>query len=159
MANSKKTGRLSRLEYLDVLQNEYVVAELRKKIYPKKKDRDYLTRVLEGKKEKIQNICMKDGLPSIFTNDRVRQSFYNGVYGDIGYPDFHYKDAENKEEFYEKDFHYYYWSGSDFKVNEQGEIKTGKLVSIDRDKSIAHIKLKGDSETRPFMMEFISRIV
>jgi len=159
MTNRKKTGRLSRLEYLDVLQTEYVVAELRKKIYPKKKDRDYLSRVLEGKKDKVQNICMKDGLPSIFTNDLVRGSFYKSVYGEIGYPDFNYKDPENREEFYERDFHYYYWSGTDFKVDENGEIKTGKLVSIDRDNSLAHIKLKGDSETRPFKMESVSRVV
>ena len=159
MTNGKKTGRLSRLEYLDVLQTEYVVAELRKKIYPKKKDRDYLLRVLEGKKDKIQNICMKDGLPSLFTNDLVRLSFYKSVYGDIGYPDFHYKDADNKEEFYERDFHYYYWSGTDFKVNETGEIKVGKLSSIDRDNSIVHIKIKGDSETRQFKMESASRVV
>lgn len=157
--NSKKTARLSRLEYLDALQTEYVVTELRKKIYPKKKDRDYLGRVLEGKKEKIQNICMKDGLPSIFTNDLVRESFYKSIYGEIGYPDFQYKDAENKQEFYEKDFHYYYWSGTDFKVKEVGMVKVGKLISIDRDHSLAHIKLKGDPETRPFKMESVSRVV
>ena len=56
----KKTRHLSTYEYLQVLQIEYIVAELRKKIYVKKKDKDFYRRVLEGIEKKIKDISTKD---------------------------------------------------------------------------------------------------
>jgi len=159
MEQSKKTRHLSTYSYLQALQLEYIVAELRKKIYIKKKDKDFYGRVLSGKKKKIIDICLRNSLPSIFTSDEEKVIFYNQIYNPFGYPDFCYRNNEQVQEFKAKDFYYYYHKDSDFKVNQAGDIKIGTLVSVDEENEIAVIKLKGEEKNSIYPLGVIARII
>ena len=154
-----KTRNLSTYDYLQILQVEYIVAELRKKVYVKKKDKDFYKRVLDGKEKKIKDICLRNSLPSIFEDSRVKSECYSHVYPTVGYPDFHYKNDEQVQEFKAKDFYYYFYKGADFRLIEEGVTKVGTLVSVDEENQIAYIKLKGEELERPFTTESVARII
>jgi hypothetical protein len=155
----EKTRNLSTYEYLEILQVEYIVAELRRKIYVKKKDKTYYSRVLEGKERKIKDICQRNSLPSVFEDSGIKSETYPIVYPTFGYPDFHYKNDEQIMEFKAKDFYYYYHKGSDFRVNLNGSTKVGTLCSIDEENGVAYIKLKGEELSKPFTTDVIARIL
>lgn len=157
--DKEKTRNLSTYEYLQILQVEYIVAELRRKIYVKKKDKSYYSRVLEGKERKIKDICQRNSLPSLFEDGGVRAGCYANVYPATGYPDFHYKNDEQIQEFKAKDFYYYFYKGSDFRVVEEGVTKVGTLISVDEENQVAYIKLKGDESDRPFSINSVARII
>lgn len=156
---SKKTRNLSTYEYLQVLQIEYIVAELRKKVYVKKKDKEFYKRVLVGKEKKIKDICLRNSLPSIFTSEESKGKCYSEVYNPYSYPEFHYKNDEQVQEFKAKDFYYYYYKGSDFRVNVEGNIMVGTLVSVNEESKVAYIKLKGESVDTPFTLDVVARII
>ena len=156
---SSKTRHLSTYEYLQILQIEYIVAELRKKVYVKKKDRDFYKRVLEGKEKKIKDICLRNSLPSLFEDDTTKAEVYAEVYKAYGYPSFHYKNDEQIQEFKAKDFYYYYYKGADFRVKEGEEVKVGTLVSVDEENKIVYLKLKGEELERPFTTDSVARII
>lgn len=156
---SSKTRDLSTYEYLQILQVEYIVAELRRKVYVKKKDKDFYKRVLTGKEKKIKDICLRNSLLSIFDCDETKAKCYKMVYMPSGYPSFHYKNDDQVQEFKVKDFYYYYYKGSDFRVDVEGNIMIGALSSVDEENNVAYIKLKGDSELTPFTLNVIARII
>ena len=156
---SNHTTHLSTYEYLQVLQLEYVVTELRKKVYIKRKDREFFKRVLVGKEKKIKDICLRNSLPSLFEDEDTKRRCYQEVYGEFGYPNFHYKNHEQVEEFRVKDFYYYYSKDSDFKVKFNDGIKIGILHSVDEANKVANIKVKGEEEIKPFSLENIARII
>lgn len=159
MEQPKKTRHLSTYNYLQVLQLEYIVAELRRKIYVKKKDKDFYSRVLVGKEKKIRDICLRNSLPSLFTSDEEKSNYYGQVYSKFGYPDFCYRNDEQVQEHKAKDFYYYFYKDSDFKVNEEGNIKIGTLISVDEESGVVHIKLKGEEKSRPFDVSAVARII
>lgn len=60
-------------EYFHVIQREYLMAEFRRKIYFSPKDKRYFSRVMEFKREKIEDIAKRNQLMSIFTSpDKMR---------------------------------------------------------------------------------------
>ena len=59
---------LSVAEYFHVIQREYLMAEFRRKIYFSPKDKRYFSRVMEFKREKIEDIAKRNQLMSIFTS-------------------------------------------------------------------------------------------
>lgn len=64
----KKTRNLSVAEYFEVLQEEYLQAEFRKKIYYNPKDKAYYQRVMDYKAERITDIATRNCLTSIFNS-------------------------------------------------------------------------------------------
>ena len=64
----KKNRNLSVAEYFLIIQKEYLIAEFRKKIYFSKNDKIYYQRVMDGKKNKINDIAKRNRLDSIFNN-------------------------------------------------------------------------------------------
>lgn len=64
---------LSVAEYFHVIQREYLMAEFRRKIYFSPKDKRYFSRVMEFKREKIEDIANRNRLTSIFSSpDKMR---------------------------------------------------------------------------------------
>lgn len=156
-----KIRNLSIYEYLQTLQVEYVVAELRRKIYIKKKDILYYTRVIEAKKQKIVDICLRNSLPSIFNHQQTKELIYREVYREFGYPNFHYKEGfEGVEELQTKDFYHYYVKQTEFKVQVEDGFKVGTLVFVDyENKKFAQVKLRGEREIISVPLQLITRII
>lgn len=127
----EKTRNLPVYDYLRQLQKEYVVAELRKKIYPGFKDKAYYTRVMEGKERKILDIATRNSLPTIFTDRDLRTEIYHLIYKEKGYPNFTYRDELEAESLMDLDRLYYYMNNSQVKFFVNGKMKIGTIVNVD----------------------------
>lgn len=122
-----KSRHLPILDFYEILQLEWICAGLRRKIYPRIKDKNYWERVQVGKKETILKLAEKNSLPSIFDDETMLRTFEKKIYKESSYPNFVYKDENNKheQEFY--DLQNYYLQGSDVRVLIDGDIKLGKI--------------------------------
>ena len=101
----KKNRNLSVAEYFLIIQKEYLIAEFRKKIYFSKNDKIYYQRVMDGKKNKINDIAKRNRLDSIFNNSEKMEDMRAELFDKLGKPKFEMSptDIEN-----------YYASGNEF---------------------------------------------
>jgi hypothetical protein len=123
----KKSRHLSILDFFDTLQVEYILADLRHKIYPRLKDKAYWNKVMVGKKATIEKLATRNSLPSIFTDDSMLRTLEKKVYRDSSYPLFTYRDEQHKMEQEYYDIKYYYLTGAEVRVEIYEDIKTGKV--------------------------------
>ena len=97
MVKKYKSRKISFIEYFESLQREYVVSELRYKIYSNEKDKQYYRdREMLGKRQKIEDISLRNNLENIFTSEYLRCKFYDEVYNKSGLPNFLYRDENDK---------------------------------------------------------------
>lgn len=143
----EKTRNLPVYDYLRQLQKEYIVAELRKKIYPGYKDKAYYTRVMEGKEQKIEDIATRNSLPTIFTDRDLRTEIYHLVYREKGYPNFSYRDELEAESLVDLDRYYYYMNNSQVKFFIKDKMKIGTIISVDFLKDEVVVSCSEDSHT------------
>lgn len=123
-----KTRDLSVAEYFEVLQNEYLVAEFRKKIYYSPKDKSFYGRVMEHKREKIENIARRNNLDSIFNSETKYKEVHDKLFDKLGRPKFQLS---------EKDVTNYYNPGNEFSYEGKAWIldqisENGMLILYNR---------------------------
>lgn len=136
-------------EYFIILQKEYIVAELRKKIYPDVTGKQKSQQIMEGKKKKILDIAMRNGLKTIFIDlklgdislydEDLRVRLYREIYGSGGLPNFIYRDEKQKSRLRPKDKNCYFMPGSEI-LTPDG---IGNLQNTDFDKEVCYVKIKG----------------
>lgn len=107
-----KSRNLSTGEYFEIVQKEYIVAMLRSKIYPSPNDKQYWKRVMDYKKQRIDEIAERNGLKSIFNDEETRKAVNSVMYNEHNVPIF-MNDQDKRN---------YYMSGSEFQYN--GELWT-----------------------------------
>lgn len=107
--NTKKN--LSAAEYFHVVQQEYLMAEFRRKIYFSPKDKRYYERLMQYKREKIEDIGMRYRLLSIFNSVDKVNAIRAELFDPLGQPMFHMS---------EQDWKNYYSVNSDFSY--RGEV-------------------------------------
>lgn len=135
---------ISILEYFERLQIEFLLYELRLKIYPSSKDKKKFRDILEYKKEKIYDISSKNGLSNMFNSVEDKKEIESKVYNEFGNPIFSSK----------KDKYFYYFINSDFSYRGKGV----KLISYNLPDHSAVIKYK-DSTTETVDINHIRRIL
>jgi len=145
---STKSRNISIPDYLEELQIEYFLNELRSKIYPKKKDRDYYKRVYNHKRLKIEDISSKNKIPSIFTDSSLNREYRSRVYLDHGPP-----SLLNSYELV-----YYYRIEEHVKVLLEDSIRVGVMRSINFDSNIAGVQIKGASDVIYLPIKRVTRI-
>jgi len=123
-----KSRDLSNYQFLEILQTEWLVADLRAKIYFRHKDKEYWKKVKEGKRVKIEDISERNNLPSIFTDEGLRKDFEKKVYNLTSIPNFIYRNEEDRQEQEYYDLMYYFNKNSDVRIDFFGEIKVGKVL-------------------------------
>lgn len=133
-------------DYFIILQKEYIVAELRKKIYPDVTGKKKSEEIMAGKKKKVFDMSIKNSIGTIFPDlklgikslydESLRIKLYEEVYGDH-YPNFIYRDKNQEDKLGKKDRNCYFMLGSEFTF----EGNVGNLQSIDFDKGICFIKI------------------
>lgn len=123
----EKSRNIPLYDFFEILQLEYIVAELRAKLYAKQKDKSYWKRVMTGKKETILNIADKNRLVSMFDDEDYRRTLEDKIFNVQGLPNFIYKDDNHKmnQEYY--DLFYYYSKGSDVRFEYMDGLKVGKI--------------------------------
>lgn len=124
-----KTRNWSTAEYFLLVQKEYIQAELRRKIYPNAKDKRYYLKVMNFKKEKIEDISERCKLKNIFNSKEKLQEVKEGLFTPEGVPTF----LEAHE------LAHYYFKGSDFSYD--GEIY--KLFDVNWETNCLFLK-KGE---------------
>jgi hypothetical protein len=149
-----KTRDLPLYEYFTKLQEEYICAELRHKIYPRVKDKQYYSKVKEGKRKTIEDISFRNGLPSIFNSESQKQKVHSIIYKQ-GYPNFIYRDDKEKQSLSFNDKRNYYSVGNDFKINNN--LRVGVLKQIDLEKEICILDI--DNELCQYNISQITRIL
>lgn len=152
-----KSRDLTIVEFFNKLQEEYIIAELRRKIYPKIKDKRFWEKVMEGKHKKINDISLRNSLPNIFNNEAVKAKKYAKIYNETGFPNFIYKDCEDETQMAEFDKKYYYNVGSQVRVFVDGELLIGKIDLVDFE--VGEIVVDLDNDKRSFDIKSITRIL
>lgn len=156
MEKQKSRRSLSRLEYYERLQYEYLIAELRSKIYSSSKDRTYYRdRVMVGKRSNIEDISKRNNLPSIFTSTDVYDIYYNQIYVD-SYPNFMYADECEQLQFEQRDREEYYGQG-EFVILATKE--TCKMIEADLIDGICKVTMRNTKEEKHFKLEELKRIL
>jgi len=152
---------LSYFEYYDKLQREYLLFELRKKIYPSIKDKKYFEKVLSFKKKKILDLSARNQFPSIFSDEQYKNKFYIEFYPKIGFPNFFYRDENDEEIFKEKDFSFYYLEGSEVKfiLGEEVKFRIGIIKEKILEEKIVVIEEKDTKELFDIPLEKVSRFI
>ncbi len=158
----KKSRHLSIYDFLEILQLEYLTAELRKKIYRKEDDTAYYTKVMKFKKQKILDIAKRNSLPCLFDSEETKYKMYDKIYNKKGYPSFVYRNEEDQLTNELKDKRHYYAKGSEVKVTcENNEIIIGEIYKVNLTKGIIFVKPRGESidEVKPHSKENVMRII
>lgn len=174
--NNYKDKDLSIFEFYETLQKEYIVCELRKKIYPRDKDKRYYGKTAEFKESKIKDISERNQLPSIFNSESVKKDITGRVFSEFGMPNFMYRNNAEKLELKPKDIYYYYNEGVEVKVKTEAGVKVGvisrgveaeweyvdgskyKQLVIKNDEVIC-VKFRGESKEEIVLTSRVSRII
>jgi hypothetical protein len=132
IAKKQKSRNQSIFEFCKTLQLECIVAELRTKIYPKIKDKEFWKGVYENKRLTILDIASRNRtnnhpLPTIFTDDDMLKEYKDEIFGEGGFPKFIYKDETQEYSQGYLDHNNYYAKGVDVLCNYFNEPKIGKV--------------------------------
>lgn len=159
---SKKTKNQSRFSFFESLQQEYIVALIRSKIYPSPRDKKYYKeRVMAGKEIKIKEISSRNNLVSIFDDEDSWNEYYNQVVPSWGYPHFSYTGEENFKWQYSEDMMNYFSVDSEVAINEKDGVKVGTIISNDflLSNNSVLVKKRGDKESKMISVTYLKRIL
>lgn len=152
-----KTRNLSAIQLFDILQQEYIVCELRAKIYPLQKHKDYWIDLMEKKKEKIIDISNRNKLFSIFDNKQLKLDFEDKIIPKIGFPNFIYRDDHQRLSQEKWDIHNYYLPKQKVSVYSSTKTIVGIIISVDFLNK--KVKVLVDNNKEEFNISLITRIL
>lgn len=141
MTTKTKTRHLSIYQYFEMLQLEWLIADLRQRIAQRSKDKDYWKRVKEGKRLNIEAIAERNCLPTIFTDSDLRSDIERRIFDNKNFPNFHYKDESDKQLQGYWDMLHYYRKGAEVRFERFGEVKVGVIESYRVNESVIKIRI------------------
>jgi len=164
---NQSARKLSFLQLFEVLQQEYIMCQIRYAIYPEKVinkegketyPREYWKATAHMKKERILDISKRNSLMNIFDDSYVKEMECRKILPEIGYPKFVYKDASQQFLQEKWDLHNYYSKGAEVRVlNHQGKMITGNIKRVDFSKKQAEIS--HGTEVNFYDFDVITRII
>lgn len=139
MNELRKTRNLSVAEYFNRVQQEYLIAEFRRRIYSSSKDKAYYTKVMNYKQEKFIDISERNALKSIVNDKQTLKEVRSTLFDSHGVPLF---------EMSEVDLMNYYTVGVDFSYD--GQVCT--FLGLESEEAIINLggKTKKVSKTEIF---------
>ena len=137
-------------EFFKTIQLEYIVAELRYKIYPEDDPRRTKSlEIMEAKKIKIKDIALRNCFNTIFDDivvggkcyydSLLKQELYSIVYVEP-FPNFIYRDDLHKQQLERYDRKYYYKYGEKFNTPEG----IGILKKTDMKADVYYLEVNGE---------------
>lgn len=124
----EKNRHLPLYNFFEALQLEFLVADLRFKIFPRPKDKEYWKKVKENKKSKIEDIAVRNGLDTIFSNPERWTKKQAELFPNGEKPAFAYRDLSQQQELGYWDEYYYFKIGEYVRVMNEDII--GKITSF-----------------------------
>lgn len=154
-----KSRNLTVVELFEILQREYIVCELRAKIYPLDKHKDYWKDLMEKKKIKIIDIAKKNALFSIFDDKRIKMDYDKKIMPDLGFPNFIYKDDAQRLLQEKWDIHNYYLPQTTVTVYDtiSSKFSKGTIESVDLVRR--KIKVEINSVSKEYELETVTRVL
>lgn len=140
----EKSRNITIYEFFCILQKEYIVAELRKKIYPALKDKKYYETLMSKKEEKIKDISFRNKFPSIFDSEGIKKTFYSAIYTERGLPNFIYNSDAHKEIFEQLDIENYFAKNSEVKIFKEGKMHIGKIKEVNYKAQLVEVEVEGN---------------
>lgn len=156
-SKKEKTRHLTIYQFFEILQIEWLVADLRFRIAVKAKDKEYWKKVKEGKKQTIEMLADRNSLPTIFTDSDLKADFEKRIYGCGNYPNFHYKDEVAKQMQGYWDMVHYYKVGVEVRFEQFSEVRVGKIKEYRPNADL--IKIEYEQEVYDLCIKEISRIL
>jgi len=151
-----KSRDISILDYFNILQHEYFCAELRSKIFTQQSDKDYWKTIMEHKRNKVNDIAVRNKLKSIFSDNTEYQKIFDDVLR-FGVPNFSYRDEYQKKKLEKRDMYFYFQPGSDIKfIKDNGEY-TGKIKHYDLENQI--IEVNFNEEVLTLSIDKVCRVI
>lgn len=151
-----KSRHISILDFFKQLQIEYFCAELRYKIYTPQSDKDYWYTIMRHKKNKIEDISLRNNLVSIFSDKNEYEKISKEVLK-FGIPKFVYRDYYQQTKLKNRDLYFYFQPGSDVRVIIDEDFFVGKILRYDTKENIVFVGI--DNITHKLKFEQICRIV
>lgn len=123
-----KSRKQSIFQFFEALQFEWICNDLREIIYPYATDKLHWKIVKDGKKVKIENIAIKNNLPTIFDDEEMMSTLKQKIYRTTGLPNFLYKDNRQRatQEYY--DMLFFFHKGIDVRIDIAGEVVVCKIT-------------------------------
>jgi hypothetical protein len=145
---TRKSREQKFYEFFRSLQLEYIVAELRYKIYPQGDRKLKSQEIMRMKRDKIFDIAIRNDFNTIFEDivigckklycPALKKELYEEVLPEVGCPNFIYRDEKHKEQLEKFDHRCYYSVGSIF-LTPQGE---GILEHYNYNENKFYVKIK-----------------
>lgn len=151
MINNGTLKKLSPVEFLEKLQKEYFICDIRIRFYPSPKDKEYYRKVRSYKKEKIDRICDQNKIPTIFTNEEVFSKYRSLVYSELDYPIF--------IEMTKKDWENYYALDCDVKIITDNDVLIGRTMKFYVGGDFITVKLREGGKEKIFKKDKVIRIL
>ena len=156
----QKDKNQSILEFFEALQIEYFICEIRRKIYQTQKDKDYYKKVMQYKRSKIEDLATRNNIPSIFSNENIRNEYIKRTYPSQGLPEFIKCYKNTKLSIWtENDNCNYYSIGKDVKIVIEENILIGTLDKVDLTNGFGLVKIRKESNQRTILLKDITRIL
>jgi len=160
--DGQKTRDLPMVDYLEILQKEYVVMEIRAKIYPTSKDKTYYKGIMSHKRAKIEDISKRNSIPSIFNDTGMKNYIDEKIINVRGIPNFIYRDKMAKDKYEQRDVAAYFHPGADVKVytsDKDSDFKFGKIESYEPGSNHVLVVLRGESTSNMKHVDQVTRIL
>lgn len=154
-----KSRDISLVKFLEVLQLEYISAELRKKIYRSVKDKAFWEKVMNVKKEKIIDISLRNSLQNIFNNPVIKNKLYPSIILEKGIPEFIYRNEEHKLIQRRLDILNYYSRNSEVKIHEENIVRIGIIKNVNIEAELIEVELDPKLPTQLFSISNVTRIL
>lgn len=140
----EKSRNLSKSEYFDAIQREYIIADFKCRFYNKTKDKEYYAKVARFKAEKINDIANRNNLISVINDEQKYKEVRKTLINELNQPLFEMSDI---------DLLNYYREGCEF-VHER-EIWILKKTDMKR----AVICKKGSNTQKDVLIDEIARVL
>ena len=90
----EKSRNLSKSEYFDAIQREYIIADFKRRFYSKTKDKEYYAKVARFKAEKINDIANRNNLISVLNDEQKYKEVRKTLINELNQPLFEMSDID-----------------------------------------------------------------
>lgn len=142
---------LSKMEFFNVLQEEYLIADIKKRIYFSPADKRYYEKVMEGKRTKIIDLSEKLKSGNIFNDKAIEKKFKDKLLPSKGLPQFQ-MSGDDLRNYFAPEAIVKIW------ISEQEQLP-GSIVSADLERNILRVKLRGEKDERVVSVHHVNRVV
>lgn len=140
----EKSRNLSKSEYFDAIQREYIIADFKRRFYSKTKDKEYYAKVARFKAEKINDIANRNNLISVINDEQKYKEVRKTLINELNQPLFEMSDI---------DLLNYYREGCEFVYEREVWILKGT------DMKSAVIYKKGSNIQKDVPIDEIARVL